>query len=260
MVGLPTAPPLRFATTAPAVGDPVATVGYSLAGQLSFHGGAVNGVNRKVTVEGRTASGLVEHDAAALPGDSGAPLISSTGEVLGIHDAGITYVAGQRLAVSSLIARPLVEMFATHQKAQTFAACTVVTAPSGDPLEDQIAAMVEPGALHALVVYVAAMNNGNFDLAASQFLSPPPVSTLAQGSAQSQITDVTVQGGTKGATAATIWVTFRTTQPAGKGPAGRPQETCTTWSMDYAFGARNGLWYLSKATAHPGAPLNAPCG
>jgi hypothetical protein len=55
-----------------------------------------------------------------------------------------------------------------------------------------------------------------------------------------------------------VWVTFTSRQDAGKGPAARPQETCTDWSLDYAMAPKNSLWLIDATRPHAGTG-NAPC-
>lgn len=56
-----------------------------------------------------------------------------------------------------------------------------------------------------------------------------------------------------------VWLTFTSRQDAGKGPAGRPEETCTDWTLDYDFGQKNGLWLIAKTGPHDGTG-SQPCG
>ena len=61
-------------------------------GRLSFASGTVTNVNRAITVSddqgGRESlSGLIETNAAVRPGDSGGPLLNSSGQVIGMDTA-----------------------------------------------------------------------------------------------------------------------------------------------------------------------------
>jgi hypothetical protein len=55
-----------------------------------------------------------------------------------------------------------------------------------------------------------------------------------------------------------LWVTFTSRQDPGQGPAARPQETCTLWSLDYRMDRKNGLWLIDATRPHEGTG-NAPC-
>jgi hypothetical protein len=247
------ASPLSFATAPVKVGDPVATLGFTLGGQLSFHAGSVNGLGRKASIEGRTATDLIEHDTAALPGDSGAPLVNTSGQVVGIHDAGITEVAGQRLAVSAHVAEPLVDRWSNDTKdLESNSQCDEI--PNLD-LENYLdpAGTADLEAVHTLWIYVDAINNGDYARAAGQFVKAFDANVIAKGSARSSIEDASVQAITYKGPAPTVWMSFTSHQPAGQGPSGAPEQTCTEWSLDYQMGTNSGLWLIKKVAPHQGS-------
>lgn len=245
------APRLTFKTAPVKVGDPVATIGFTLGGQLSFHAGSINGLGRKVNIEGRTATDLIEHDTAALPGDSGAPLVNTSGQVVGIHDAGITDVAGQRLAVSAQVAEPLVHGW-SHNTNDLASTSPCDNIPNLDLDLDHLP-RVGTGdlqAVHTLSIYVNAINNGDYTRAAGQFVKPFDPKTLAKGSGRSSIEDASVQEITYKGSTPTVWMRFTSHQPAGQGPNGAPEQTCTVWSLNYAMGRHNGLWLINTVAPH----------
>lgn len=249
-----------FASTPAAVGDAVATVGFSLGGQLAFHSGTINGLDRKVTIGGRTASGLIEHDAAALPGDSGAPLVNTAGQIIGIHDAGINNVAGQRLAVSAAVASPLVKGWNTNASPVAASECNSIFGFDGDPVDVSSFSAAQAEALHTLWIWVEAVNQGDWSTAASQYSSASTTpDSVRSGSENSSLSEVQVQELRSDNAAPVIWLSFVSRQPAGKGPKERPSETCTRWSQDYLFSKRNGLWLINKSQAHVGQTRNQPC-
>jgi serine protease Do len=243
------APPLKFATMPVKVGDPVATIGFTLGGQLSFHAGSVNGLGRKASIEGRTATDLLEHDTAALPGDSGAPLVNTSGQVVGIHDAGITEVAGQRLAVSAHVAEPLVDGWRhnTNDLAST-SQCDEIPNLDLEPLTRFGTGDLQ--GVHTLWLYVDAINNGDYARAAGQFVKPIDPNILAKGSGRSSIEDAIVQEVTYAGRTPTVWMEFTSHQPAGQGPSGAPEQTCTVWSLNYTMGRHNGLWLINTVAPH----------
>jgi hypothetical protein len=55
-----------------------------------------------------------------------------------------------------------------------------------------------------------------------------------------------------------VWVTLTSHQDSGMGPADRPEETCTDWSLDYVMAPKNGLWLIDATRPHEGTG-NAPC-
>ena len=61
-------------------------------GRLTFASGTVTNVDRAITVSddqggSENLSGLIETNAAVRPGDSGGPLLNSTGQVIGMDTA-----------------------------------------------------------------------------------------------------------------------------------------------------------------------------
>ena len=69
------------------VGDEVFAVGNPLGYAGSLSGGVVSALNRTVTIQGTTLSGLIQTDAAVNPGNSGGPLVNKAGQVVGVVTA-----------------------------------------------------------------------------------------------------------------------------------------------------------------------------
>jgi S1-C subfamily serine protease len=84
----PDATPLRFSETAATTGQRVLAIGnpYNLDGSMST--GIVSGTNRSVTAPtGFKIPDAIQTDAAVNPGNSGGPLLSADGEVVGVVNA-----------------------------------------------------------------------------------------------------------------------------------------------------------------------------
>ena len=74
----------------PEVGTDVGAVGYPLAGQESLTKGSISGLARTIDVGNGPLGGLIQTDTPLNPGNSGGPLLSVDGTVVGLVDAGNT--------------------------------------------------------------------------------------------------------------------------------------------------------------------------
>ncbi len=108
------AAPLPVVDEAQAVGTPVAAIGnpFELAG--SFTTGVISGLNRNIRVPGREFSIAdgIQTDAAVNPGNSGGPLVTYDGEVVGVVSAG----QGQNIgfAISAAMVEQVVPELIEH--------------------------------------------------------------------------------------------------------------------------------------------------
>ncbi len=125
---------LQLATTAPALGEPVVALGFPLGLPLTSTQGAVSGVGRTVPIDGVRRRDMVQTDAAVNPGNSGGPLIDvDSGDVLGLVDLGNQEANGIAFAVSTQIARPLLQAWQQAPQRVPIAACTdSTTVPDQD--------------------------------------------------------------------------------------------------------------------------------
>ncbi len=91
-----------------AIGDRVVAVGFPFGIGPSVSAGVVSGLRREYqSPEGkRVISNLIQFDAAANPGNSGGPLVTSEGEVVGIV-TGILNPTSQRVFVGIAFAVPI---------------------------------------------------------------------------------------------------------------------------------------------------------
>ena len=95
-----------------AIGNPL---GQEFAGSVTV--GYVSAVNRTMTTEGSTYN-LIQTDAAINSGNSGGPLVSSSGKVVGINTAKIsaTGVEGMGFSIPINEVLPIVEELITNKK------------------------------------------------------------------------------------------------------------------------------------------------
>lgn len=92
------------------VGDWVLAIGNALGGGGGATQGIVSRLNASVDVDGNTLYGLIQTTAAINPGNSGGPLVSMSGEVVGITSVKIvaSEVEGIGFAISSDEAKPII--------------------------------------------------------------------------------------------------------------------------------------------------------
>ncbi len=264
-VRAPLAHRVSFATSPAKVGEQVAALGYTLGEGLSFKPGSVNAVNRKARIGDVMRYGMFELDASANHGNSGGPVIDASGRVVGILDAQPDNAPGMRLAVPSTAAAELVAAWRRpgHHR------------PTPGDLAECAPALLSPGgqqvftteapdpatvnASHTLYIYFAALNNGDYSTAAAQLARQPDLQKFSAAVESSDDSDFVLESHTTTHGAPVLWVGFTSRQEAGKGPAGRPDETCTRWSLDYHFAEYDGQWLIDRTTAHRGAAVSRPC-
>jgi serine protease Do len=89
----------------------VLAIGNALGEGITASEGIVSRLNVSVDVEGNTLYGLIQTTAAVNPGNSGGPLVSMAGEVIGITSVKIVAsgVEGMGYAISSNEAKPIIE-------------------------------------------------------------------------------------------------------------------------------------------------------
>ena len=131
-----------FAQKAPRLGDEVAALGFPLGYPLTLTKGTVSGVGRTIEIEDVKRRGMIQTDTALNPGNSGGPLLSSTGDVVGLVDAGDTSAEGISFAVSGKIAAPLVSAWRSAPQPQS-PDCTETTPPAGDGAYSRFFASVD---------------------------------------------------------------------------------------------------------------------
>lgn len=82
-------------------GDAIVALGYPYGRPLSSFQGRVVGLNRSMTIDDRTLTGLLQYDSSVISGNSGGPLVRTDGSVIGMSEAGVKGTAAQNFAVTS---------------------------------------------------------------------------------------------------------------------------------------------------------------
>ena len=87
-----------------AIGNPY---GLDLAGTVTQ--GIISGLDRTISTEETTMTGLIQTDASINAGNSGGPLLNSSGEVIGINTAKASEGEGLGFSIPINTAKPIIE-------------------------------------------------------------------------------------------------------------------------------------------------------
>jgi hypothetical protein len=112
-----------LSTRAPQLGEDVAAIGFPLGLPLTVTRGSVSGSDRTIPIEGISRRSLVQTDAAVNPGNSGGPLVTDTGTVVGLVDLGTSQANGLAFAVSAHVARALLQAWTSAPQPVSAASC-----------------------------------------------------------------------------------------------------------------------------------------
>lgn len=99
------------------VGEQVVAIGNALGYGQSVTSGWISALNRSISTDEGTSSGLIQTDAAINPGNSGGALLNMQGEVIGINSAKYadSAVEGMGYAIPISKAQPILENLMNRQ-------------------------------------------------------------------------------------------------------------------------------------------------
>jgi S1-C subfamily serine protease len=120
----------ELATRAPELGEDVAAIGFPLGLPLTVTRGSVSGSDRTIPIEGIKRRSLIQTDAAVNPGNSGGPLITDSGTVVGLVDLGTTQANGLAFAVSAHVANALLQAWKAAPQPIAATTCAPTTPPN----------------------------------------------------------------------------------------------------------------------------------
>jgi len=250
-----------WAEEPPRLGQDVSVLGYPLRGGLTSVQGVVSSPNARPEGFSDTAR-YVQTDAAVNPGNSGGPLVTIDGDVLGVVFAkGVagsagTPVEGTAYALSYQTAQSIIDDWATAPQSVPLVECPVVPGvpqPTGDvPLDVTVASDHESAAAVAqsLALHGDAINRSQYDAAFGLFT--PSMQEQMEGVEvwregllttywqELAVLDVSGSGDTLTARAL-----VRTTQDAADGPDG---QTCSIFALDYTMvqDEQRGIWLINE--------------
>lgn len=95
---------VRVGDIAIAIGNPL-----GLEFQKSVTQGIISGLDRTISTEETTMTGLIQTDASINAGNSGGPLLNSSGEVIGINTAKASEGEGLGFSIPINTAKPIIE-------------------------------------------------------------------------------------------------------------------------------------------------------
>lgn len=262
-----------LAEEGPVVGERIGVIGFPAgdnglllgsAGSKSFKEGSVNGVDRKVRVDGQLRTGLMELDALARGGNSGSPVFEMDGDVVGLLSSGpMDDDATQtRQAVDSRIALPLLDEWAGADEPVPPANCSDVMGPDGEPVAfTQLPGGESAEVAATLNLYFKSINQGDYETAYAQrhpdAQSDAGFEAFAEGVRSSEDSDISYNTLTRAGRDLVVWTEFRSVQDPEYGPEGL---ACTDWSLDYTLRQSDGLWLILKSEPHDGVTRYTPCG
>jgi serine protease Do len=248
-------------TSQPEVGTDVGAIGYPLGGQESLTKGSISGLGRTIDVGNGPLGGLIQTDTPVNHGNSGGPLLSADGTVVGLVDAMETGANGIGYAIPAQTAATQLQGW---QEAPTpvpaGSGCAAPVGPTGVRVNvsDQSGSPDGLGISAMFATYANGINTGNYSTAYG-LLSPYAQSltsfdAFSQGEASSYNVTLSVSAVTHTGNNDSAEVTFTSVQDPAAGGTG---QACSNWSMTYTLIPNGASWLIDTASPHPGSP--APC-
>ncbi|MDQ6657752.1 MAG: S1C family serine protease [Actinomycetota bacterium] len=250
----------KFASAAPSVGDPVASIGFPIGGPITLTHGDVSGLDREITVEGTTLTGLVETDALLNPGNSGGPLIAADGSVVGLIDAMATNANGIGYAIPADQASAAARRWTASPAPQPPADCQnplgpsqqqaiVPTPQAGSVTEEQLNGIVD-----TFNRYFGGIDSGDYAAAYSVQArkSPTAQRDFAKGLTTSYDSNIIIlDTQLVDATTVTVDLAFNSLQTSEYGPDG---DTCDNWTLVFTMiQDSSGTWLMDGAKPYNGS-------
>ena len=229
-------------------------MGSRSAHPIAMTRGSVTAVDRRVEVEGKDFRNLMQTDTALNPGNSGGPVVTVDGDIVGVVSAGAQYAAGFGWAVQQPQIAAAFDTWQGDDAIETDSDCPVddsvdrgvvvkVTTSSSSP---EAATMAQQFQL-----YADAINTGRYDIAWDLLTPTAQARQRNYGAFEEALStsywlslDVRSVKAVDANTDETV-LRFRTVQAASHGPKG---QTCSDWQIRYRMSLDSGTWKIDKAS------------
>lgn len=247
-----------FSEDLPEVGQDVLAIGYPYGGEISLTKGTISGLGRTFDAGAFVLEDMIQTDAAANPGNSGGPLLSDDGEVLGLIELrpepdsqGITY------AVASSTARPLLDEWsasptavATDRDCENPSASSEVYVEASDLSEHPEG----PAVLDTMRQWANAINAGEYASAwsmySARFRSAQSYEEFTEGNSTSLILELRIWSvdDNQGDGRLVANIGFISVQDPEYGYDG---QRCSFWDLNYTMVFEGG-WRIDRAESFSG--------
>lgn len=254
---------LTWADEPPRVSQEVSALGFPLGAGFASVQGVVSSLNPRAEGFSETAR-YIQTDAPTNPGNSGGPLITVDGSVVGVVLSGHEYTSGGRpvegmnFALSYEDAQPLIDDWISSPQPLPPVECQVepgVPDPAGEVVVDvTVASTHERAAEFAqlLALHGNAINDSQYDVAFDLFTPSlqdrmEGVETWRQGLLTTHWRELSVLDVTGTGDTFRTQTQVRTTQSSEDGPDG---QTCSVWALDYTMvrDEQRGTWLIDEVT------------
>ena len=231
----------HLGSRAPLLGESVAAIGFPLALPLTVTRGSVSGLGRTIPISGVNRRNLVQTDAAVNPGNSGGPLVTDSGLVVGLVDLGARQANGVAFAVSATVAGPLIESWSVSPQPVPLMTCATSTPSTYSPPAGQLAAPAD-----AVYTYWSLLQLGDYTAA---FAELTPVNQQRLGGlakflgyfSGDPLLSVNVVVGVPAISGDTATVDVAELQTEGAATG------CRNWSGSYQLAFAQGAWLIDYA-------------
>lgn len=235
------------------IGTDIAALGFPYGGDLSINSGTLSSIEQREDLE------WVRISADVNPGNSGGPVITRAGDVVGIVSHGFHEIDGRpanamSYALSHSAARPLVDSWAQSPDRPATPECVTGTDPSEVAVDGDVSDPDVAVALLTLLVHGDAINHGSYDSAYAIFTprmqeAMGDVEAWSSGLQSSYWTDLTLTDSTVTQGGVSLRVALRTEQAPEDGPDG---QYCSDWDLTYDLVWDEDMqeFLIDKVTSH----------